>query len=778
MKNTNTLSAAFIATYLPRKCGIGTFTYDLVQSMIHLSEMGAVREDHLQVIALNDIAEGYDFPLEVNFVIRDQYKADYREAAEFLNLSAVDVVNLQHEYGIFGGDDGNHIIHLLNHLEKPVVTTLHTVSDEPSPGQKETLQAIISLATMVVVLTTKAREILKQVFGIPEKRITMIPHGAPDVPFLDSSYYKDHFQAEECRVLLTFGLLSPNKGIEYVLDALPAVVQDFPNVLYMVLGATHPNVKREQGEQYRISLERKVKELDLQHHVVFHNRFVTLERLIQFLVATDIYITPYLSREQISSGTLAYALTCGKAIISTPYWYADELLRDGRGVFVPFEDSKAIGKNICDLLSNEVKLNRMRKNAYQWGRQMVWREVANRYDTVFEQAVTEYGRKKIAASVRRRKISLPALPEIKLNHMELLTDDTGILQHAIYRTPSRFDGYATDDNTRALMVSAMHYELFHDERIIDLIHTYLAFINHALNPKKNRFRNKMSYSRDWLEDVGSEDCHGRVLWSLGYTIYLAPSTAILSLSNQLFKQGLKGCVGFSSPRVWAYCILGCLFYLRRFRGDTETNSTIVQLGRRLSDMYTDIRTKDWLWFENVITYANARMPESLIAAGKYLNDPKMMEQGLEALRWLLTVQTASKGKHISLVGNEGWYRKGGRKSKFDQQPLDAYCLLEACNQAYEVTNDEHWRREADRVFSWFLGRNDKNECLYDFRTGGCFDGLGRGGVNLNQGAESTLAWLAALHLMYRISHRGTIPSKQPELAEVDQVKSKSTIRQT
>ena len=767
MKNVNTLSAAFIATYPPRKCGIGTFTFDLVQSLNHLSEIGAVREDHLQIIAMNNIPEGYAFPPEANFVIREQYKSDYQEAAEFLNLSAVDVVSLQHEYGIFGGNDGNHIVHLLHHLKKPVVTTLHTVLDDPTPGQKETLRAIVSLSTTVVVLANKAVDILKKVYGIPEKQIVMIPHGAPDVPFLDTSYYKDHFQAEDRSVLLTFGLLNPNKGIEYVLNALPKIVRDYPDVLYIVLGATHPNVKREQGEQYRIHLERRVKELDLQQHVVFHNRFVTLEKLIQFLVATDIYITPYLSLEQISSGTLAYALTCGKAIVSTPYWYAEELLGDGRGILVPFRDSDAITKNVCALLADEAKLNRMRKNAYQWGRQMVWREVANRYDGIFEQAVTEFGRKKIAASVRRKAVNPPALPEIKLNHLQLLTDNTGIFQHAIYRTPNRFDGYTTDDNARALMVAVMHFEQFHEEGMIEPIHTYLAFLNHALNPKYQRFRNEMSYARDWLDEVGSEDSHGRVLWCLGYTIWQAPSTAILSLSNQLFKQGLKVCSDFSAPRAWAYSILGCLYYLQRFGGDTETNGIVLQLAQRLSKMYTDNREEEWRWFENVVTYANARMPQALIVAGKYLGDSKLVEQGLESLAWLLQAQTANSGKHISLVGNIGWYKKGGRRPRFDQQPLDVYCLMEACNQAYEATENERWRQDVDRTFSWFLGKNDKNECLYDFRTGGCYDGLQRGGVNLNQGAESTLSWLAALHVMYRISHKESVLPVELEMKTTD-----------
>lgn len=765
MKNVNTLSAAFIATYPPRKCGIGTFTNDLVQSLTHLSEIGAAREDHLQVIAMNDLPDGYDFPQEVNFVVREQYKGDYRRAAEFLNLSAVDVVNLQHEYGIFGGDDGSHIVYLLNNLKKPVVTTLHTVLDKPSPGQKETLEAIVSLSTLVIVLANKAVEMLTDVYSISEEKIVMIPHGAPDVPFLDTSYYKDNFQAEDRRVLLTFGLLNPNKGIEYMIDALPPIVKDFPDVLYIILGATHPNIKREHGEKYRISLERKVNELDLAKNVVFHNRYISLESLIQFLVATDIYITPYLAREQISSGTLAYALSCGKAIISTPYWYAEELLQADRGILVPFQDSRTLTKSIRELLKNESKRNRLRKNAYQFGRQMIWREVANRYDSVFEQAVTEYGRKKIAAQIRRKVISTPALPEIKLNHMLMLTDDTGILQHTLYRTPNRFDGYTTDDNSRALMVAAMHYEMFHEDHVMGLLHTYLAFINYALNPKTDRFRNFMSYEREWLDDSGSEDCHGRVVWCLGYTIWMAPTEAILSLSNQLFKQGLKSCTKFSSPRAWAYSILGCLFYLSRFTGDTESRNIVVDLGKRLSEMYLNNRDEEWFWFEDIVTYANARIPQALIAMGKYLNDDRMVELGLESLDWLIKVQTSHKNRHFSLVGNSGWYRKGGKKPRYDQQPVEALSIMEACDQAYEVTNDERWRDDLERAFSWFLGKNDLNESLYDFRNGGCYDGLQRGGVNMNQGAESTLTWLAALHLMYSITHKG-MPSPDVEIEEV------------
>ncbi len=750
---------AFVATYPPRKCGIGTFTQDLVKSLAHFfnEDVGPEAEDNLQVIAMNNLPqESYQFPPEVYFEIRDQYKEDYHDAAAFINLSPVDVVSLQHEYGIFGGPDGNHIIHLLNNLKKPVVTTLHTVLKEPSPGQEKTLKSIISFSTKLVVLAERAVDILKSVYDAPDDKIVMIPHGAPDIPFLDPSYYKDQFQAEGRRVILTFGLLSPNKGIEYVIEAMPRVVEEFPDVLYIVLGATHPEVKRIHGEHYRLALEHRVKELGLQDHVVFHNRFVTLERLVQFLVAADIYITPYLSKEQIVSGTLAYALTCGKAVISTPYWYAEELLADDRGFLVPFKDSNAIADKILLLLRDESLRNRLRKNAYQFGRKMIWREVANSYATVFEQALIDYGRHAIPAKVRQKPLTRPSLPEIKLDHLYALTDDTGILQHAVYSTPDRHHGYTTDDNARALIVATMNYKMFQDEEILKPLHTYLAFINHALDRKTNRIRNFMGYNREWLEEAGSEDSHGRTLWALGYTVCHAPDSAILSLSNRLFKNISKLCTQFTAPRAWAYSILGCLYYLKRFGGDTEVRQIANRLGHMIYDLYKNNSTDEWVWFEDIVTYANARVPQALIAIGHYLNNQDMIDMGLKSLKWLLEIQTDPHTGYLSLIGNSQWYQKDGEKSRFDQQPVEIACFIDACHQAFTVTKDEYWWQEMERAFRWFLGKNDKNQYLYDFKNGACYDGLEPGGVNMNQGAESTLSWLYSLHLMHHVSHQGIV----------------------
>ena len=750
---TEKLSAAFIATYPPRKCGIGTFTNDLVENLANLSVEDKLSDKRLQVVTLKDGSAIYNFPPEVSFEIRDHYREDYLEAAEFLNLSAVDVVSLQHEYGIFGGNDGNHIIHLLHHLNKPVVTTLHTVLDKPSPGQRETLDTILALSTYIVVLTKKASKLLQEVHGLDSNKIVVIPHGAPDVAFLDTSYYKNQFQADDRLVLLTFGLINASKGIEHVIEALPRIVKEFPDVLYFILGATHPIVKLHEGEKYRISLENRVKELSLQKHVVFHNRFVSLEKLVKFLVATDIYITPYLSKEQISSGTLAYALACGKAIVSTPYWYAEDLLEDDRGVFVPFADHNAIADSILELLRNPHKRNQMRRKAYQYGRQMVWSKVSESYNTLFGQAVSEYARKKITVYSYDRTAGALTLPRVNMDYLYRLTDTTGVFQHALYRTPNRFDGYTTDDAARALIAAVMNYELFHESKVIDLIHTYLSFMHYAINPETNRVRNFLSYSRNWLEKVGSEDSHGRTIWSLGFTIWHAPDDAILSLANHLFKQAIRPVLKLLSPRAIAYNILGCIYYLKRFSRDTEINNIVTDLGERLSLKYADTRTDDWRWFEDIITYSNARMPQALLAAGQYLGSVTMISQGIESLEWLVNIQTNPETGYISLVGNAGWYKKGGEKSNFDQQPVDALCLLEACCQAYKITGDERWRLKIDPIFAWFLGKNDRNECLYDFKTGGCYDGLQRWGLNQNHGGESTISWLIALHDMYRITHK-------------------------
>ncbi|HBS12037.1 MAG TPA: glycosyl transferase family 1 [Flavobacteriaceae bacterium] len=560
----NPLRVTFIASYPPRKCGIATFTADLFSSMQgfydDITTFG--KQEKLQIIAMNNttVSPGYNYDREVSFEIREQHQEDYYQAADFINLSFTDVVSLQHEFGIFGGKDGNYIIHLLQNLKKPLVTTLHTVLEKPTQGQLKTLKEICRLSSTVIVQTEKAVNMMKDIYDVPAEKIVMIHHGTPDVPFLDSFYYKEQFQAEGKKVILTFGLLSASKGIEYVIKALPEVIAEFPNLLFIILGVTHPAVKEHSGEEYRHFLKKMISDNNIEEkNVVFYNQYVTLERLLQFMEVTDIYISPYINKEQIVSGTLAYALACGKAIISTPYWHAEALLSDGRGILVSFRDSQSITKALKTLLRNDTLRNQMRKKAYQFGRRMIWQKTTQAYLHTFRQALFNYTDIFVHPSREKDFSKWSTVPKINLSQMRTLTDDTGFYQHAIFTMPNRQHGYCTDDNARALLVSVMNWRIYKDENILPLLYIYLSFLNHALNTEKGRMRNFMSFDREWLEEIGSEDSHGRAIWALGYTVAYPPTKDVLNISIRLFKQSIDITTSFKAPRAWADSLLGSLY---------------------------------------------------------------------------------------------------------------------------------------------------------------------------------------------------------------------------
>lgn len=749
------IQVSFIGTYPPRQCGIGTFTHDLGQSIAQLQGEHVGTGETVRVVALSNKGGAYNYGPEVQFEIQAQYRMDYQGAADFLNLSAADVISLQHEFGIFGGDDGVYIIDLLSRLTRPVVTTLHTVLQEPTPEQMKTLKGVCAHSTLVVVMAQKAIELLVDIYGVPREKILLIHHGAPDIPFLDPVYTKDQFQAEGRRMILTFGLLSPNKGIEVAIEAIATIVKEFPDLLYIVLGATHPEVKRLFGEEYRLSLERLVKSKGLEEHIIFYDRFVSLEQLTRFLVAADIYITPYLAKEQITSGTLAYAMACGKAIISTPYWYAEELLAEDRGRLVPFHDPEALASQLRELLGDEAERDVIRKRVYQFGRQMVWREVASAYVEAFRRALHERRGPVIGLRIKERTTKHPSLPEIRLGHLRLLTDDTGILQHATFTTPDRRYGYTTDDNARALILTIMNWKLFKDEEILPLLQKYLSFLNYALNEESGRVRNFMDYDRHFVEEMGSEDSHARTLWALGTAVAYSPTDSIVGLTAQTFQQILPVCESFTSPRAWAYSILGALAYLKRFGGDREAQRIHTILAERLLRSFVDNGSRDWPWGENIVTYDNARLPQALIAAGHYLGKDDMRDHGLRSLEWLLEIQTDPQGGHLSLIGNNGWLKRKGKQARFDQQPIEATALIDACYEAFLVTEDERWPASIEQCFDWFLGQNDVHATLVGLTTGGCRDGLHAAGVNQNQGAESTISWLMALHRVHQIVQEKT-----------------------
>ena len=732
-------SIAVISTYVPRMCGIATFTADLCHAMKAVLEPG-----RLLALALDDVPEGYPYPDEVCFQIRATQQADYRLAANFLNINQIDVAVVQHEFGIFGGPSGAYALGLIRDLSMPVIANLHTVLADPNEQQRAVIAELGKLSSRLLVMSHRAVDMLKSTYAIPEEKVRFVPHGVPDVPFIDPNFYKDKFGVEGKKVILTFGLLSPNKGIEYMVQAMPKVAASHPEAVYVVLGATHPHILRSVGEEYRQGLQRMVRELGLTKNVVFLNRFVTLEELCQYIGSADIYVTPYLSPEQITSGTLAYAVGAGKAVVSTPYWYAQEVLADGRGRLVPFKNAEALAREINDLLDDEPARHAMRIRAYEFSRDMSWENVASAYVGIARESTEERSRrpKPVAAAFIPTE-TVESLPEPDLRHLRTMTDDTGVLQHGIYSIPHRKHGYTTDDNARALNATSLYWRLYQDDSVVPLINTYLAFLVDAFDSDAKRFHNYLSYNRQWQDETGSEDSHGRALWALGLATANAPNASILSLAVRLFGEALPITERFTSLRAMAFTLIGIHAYLEHFAGDATARRMRLVLAEKLFDHFNGSASDDWPWFEDTVVYANARMPHALILSAQWIPNPEMGDVGLRALDWLLKIQTG-EGGHLSIIGNRDWYPRGGQPAPFDQQPIEAMGLIEACAEAGIWTRSDYWLTQARRCLDWFLGRNDLNVPLYDFKTGGCCDGLQPDGPNRNQGAESTLAWLVSL----------------------------------
>lgn len=747
---------AFVGDHLPRKCGIATFTTDLLAAVA-----SAHPQSRCLAVSVNDLQERYEYPEVVRFEIEEQDLSSYLRAADFLNISNVDIVCLQHEFGIYGGPAGSYILALLRELRMPVVTTLHTVLLNPNADQRRVMEGLVSLSTRLVVMAERGRQMLEDIYQAPPAKIDFIPHGIPDVGFVDPTYFKDQFGVEGRVVLLTFGLLSPNKGIDNVLNALPQILAEFPEVVYIVLGATHPNELREHGEAYRLSLEILAKKNKVDKNVIFYNQFVEIENLKEFIGAADIYVTPYLNEEQITSGTLAYTFGAGKAVVSTPYWYASELLGEDRGVLVPFGDSSAIAREVIGLLRDDNRRHAIRKNAYKIGREMVWSNVAQMYMRSFECSRLEMAAKSRKFLATKTLDQKPReLPKIKLSHLSRMTDSTGVFQHAIFTVPNFSEGYCTDDNARAFILAVLLGELGEDpEYVRGLATTTAAFLHHAYDVTTKRFHNHLSFDRRWLDEKGSEDSHGRAIWALGVGVGRSPFRSFQMMSGQLFAQALPALPGFTSPRAWAFGLIGIHEYLRRLSGDSLVNQTREVLTCRLMESFEANSHPDWQWFEEELSYDNPKLASALILSGHATGQKAVLERGLQSLRWLTELQTSEKG-HFRPIGSNGFHRRGGPRANFDQQPIEAQAMVAACLEAYRATSEFWWYEQAQRAFDWFIGSNDLGLEIYSPETGGCRDGLHVDRVNGNEGAESTLAFLLSLAAM-RLAQNMLTSFKEP-----------------
>lgn len=734
---------AVIGNYSPRQCGIATFTTDLSQALAR----ELINEENLINVAMDDVPEGYNYPAQVKFRVRQNIQSDYFWAADYLNANQYDAAIVEHEYGIFGGPDGAHILNLIKYLKMPVITNLHTVLENPTEGQLKVMKGLAKYSDRLLVMSNKAVEILTRVYGIDREMISFIPHGIPDATFKSPGINNNILGLDKKDVILTFGLLGPDKGIETMIKAMPSIVKENPNALYLILGQTHPHIIERTGDSYRRDLQQMVKKLGMDNHILFHNNFVSLDLLVQYLQTSKIYVVPYLKKEQITSGTLSYALGVGAAVVSTPFWHAEELLADGRGILVPFKDSFTMAAEINDLLKNDYERDLMRFEGYQYARSMVWKEVAKKHLELISEIKERKPLNNMEEEGLKYQKMYNELPEINLSHLKTLTDDTGLLQHAKYTTPNLYHGYCVDDNARGLIALTKYYSIRKDNEVLRLIHKYLAFLYYAFNKENGRFRNFMSYERRWLELSGSEDSHARALWGLGITVKEAPDSSIRNMAMRLFIEALPMVEHFSSPRAFAYVVVGLQAYLSIYGGDAGARKIRDNIARKIFELFKNTASHDWCWCENTATYANAILPHALIVAGEWIPDKEMYDTGINALEWLLEIQTAPEG-HLSIIGNRGWFDKDGNRSMFDQQPIEVKGLIDACLDAYISTGDEKWFEESERCLSWFLGQNDLQTPVCDYKTGGCCDGLERQGINGNQGAESTLAWLISLINMH------------------------------
>lgn len=718
---------ALIGNFLPRKCGIATYT-----THTHAALKARFPDLRVDVWAMDDHPGRYDYPREVTGSIPQHDRSAYLGAARMIEQSGAQAIWVQHEYGIFGGPAGEHLMALLERTTLPVIVTLHTVLEKPSADQRRVMDALLRRSARIIVMAHKGREILRRVHGVDERKLAMIPHGVPDRPFADPAAFKPRFGWEGRKVILTFGLLAPSKGIETVIAAMPAVAAGHPDALYVVLGATHPHVAEDEGEAYRERLQALAAELGVEANVAFIDGFVEQDELLDYLQAADIYATPYPNLAQITSGTLSYAVGVGKPVVSTPYVHATEILASDHGVLAAPGDSDAFARAIGALLDDDARRESLARRAYARGRTMIWPRLAEAAVALIADAVP--ARPRIAAIARPSALE-PLKPDFRA--VERMSDATGMLQHSILAVPDRRHGYCIDDNARALILTHRIDPLGESERD-RWTGIYAAFVQYAWNPERRRFRNFMAYDRRWCEEAGSEDSNGRTLWALGVTASEARPVRYRDWARMLFDETAAMSFEFGSPRALAFAMLGAAAMLEAHPGHALSRQMLDRFGGELMALLMKWRRPEWEWFESVLAYDNARLPEALIRAGTALQRKDFLACGLKTLDWIVARQTAPDGR-FRAVGSESFGRPYADPLPFDQQPLEAQATVDACLAAWDATDAQRWADEAVRAYRWYLGENDLGLPLASARDGGCFDGLTPDGVNRNQGAESILA---------------------------------------
>jgi len=722
------MKIAFIATYPPRECGIGTFTQSLAHAMKNSGE------NEIIIIAMTDNHKEHSFPPEVKLTIHQEHQTDYLAAADFINRSGAQVCILEHEFGIYGGQSGVYILPLLHRLHIPLISTLHTILEKPSYTEKAILKQICSMSDKLVVMSHKAIQFLEDIYNVPSEKIARIEHGVPDIHF-DKEISRNELKLNTKKLLLTFGFVGRNKGIETVIEALPKIIEKHPEVFYIVLGKTHPNVLRSAGEEYRNYLQVLIKKLNLSDHVLLLNKFVDEETLFKYLAACDIYITPYINEAQITSGTLTYAMGSGCVVVSTPYWHAAELLTENKGCLFDFKDNVGLAKVLNGLLDKPELINTIQQKAVTYGQDIIWPKIGQRYLKLAGQLI--FGPAKLEPK-KETGIDLLLLPPFSLAHIKRLTDDTGIIQHAKFGIPNLKEGYCLDDNARALLMVCMAYKQKKNTLALELMPVYLSYIHYMQN-KDGTFRNFLSFNRNFLDEVGSEDSFGRTIWVLGYLMGNAPNDAYYQTARLVFFDASPNFEKLKSIRGIANTIIGICYYLKTNPSDDDMKMCLLKMTDTLVVNYEQNKSENWDWFESLLAYDNGILPLALLHASQVLSNKKFKEIAFESMRFL-TLHTLKDG-YLSVIGNRQWFVKDKERSIYAQQPIDAMAMVLMYHQAFVITGERAYLEKLFTAFMWFLGENDLRMSLYDFETKGCCDGFEDYGVNRNQGAESSLAYL-------------------------------------
>ncbi len=733
---------ALVSTYVPKKCGIATYTRDLTEELISQGHQ-------ITLIAMDDITAKLTYPPIVGYVISQKKLKDYEKTAEALNTQDIDFVHVQHEFGLFGGEDGDYILKFAKLLKKTLITTFHTILIQPSPNQKYIIQELSRLSRAVIVMEAIAQDRLESIYGINPHDIHTIFHGVPNIDEIHKKTAQKKLGYENTFLILANNLISRNKGFEYVISALPKVIQQIPQVMFSIVGETHPIVKLQEGESYRKELQSLVEKLGVQNHVQFINKYLTLDQLRSFLAAADIYITPYLDPQQITSGTLSYAIGGGKACISTPYIYAEDILSKRRGILVPFRNDNAIAKAIMYLYKNPQKRTLLEKRAHKFGQEMRWPKVADKHARLYHEIQERHGN-------ISRKVKLFIQKDLNLSYLEFLTDPAGIVQHAHYIIPESRFGYSTDDNARALIVVSELYQHTKSPKLLELVKIYLTFLRFAQEPN-GRFHTFLNVQRRWIDNDDIADPYGKAIWALGHHLYRCKSSPFFRAVHSMFKASMHHIDVIRDLRAAAYTILGLYCYIKALEKKKETAKELLEKMNKLADFmlmfYSNYHDETWEWFEEKITYDNFRLPQALFAAYLVTKNPTYKEVGIKTLDFVTQNNFDSEKNFFDFVGQDGWLAKGGQKAPYDQQPLEASAAVEAFVYAYQATNEKKYLEKAFIAFQWFFGRNRNHTSLYDEKSGGIFDGLTSTGVNLNEGSESIVTFLMAHHILKEFYQR-------------------------